>query len=297
MAAGALRFRDAHRLEKEQGLFGTPAITEAWARAVTRHPLAYLRHRAAFMWNFLAGNNLTMWLSTTSRVRPRPCFRIARLSSRWSRCTTCSSRRRCSGLARGCWFASSYAGSPGGDAETPEGAFALGVCGSAAVYVLTFVAVGVASGLSLRLLGCSSPASLVASSAALGMIRKALPQLNDRWVPVFRKDHAQTKIERDDDRRKVIRSRPARARHPGESVPGMNPEQRSQSTCCLQEAQVLRKGVPAAGADNDAVHASCNRLPRRAAAFSGTRRFDQISSSLTPASAKLGMRCHVDARS
>ena len=29
--------------------------------------------------------------------------------------------------------------------ETPEGAFALGVCGSAAVYVLTFLAVGVAS--------------------------------------------------------------------------------------------------------------------------------------------------------
>jgi peptidoglycan/LPS O-acetylase OafA/YrhL len=29
--------------------------------------------------------------------------------------------------------------------ETPEGAFALGVCGSAAVYVLAFAAVGVAS--------------------------------------------------------------------------------------------------------------------------------------------------------
>ena len=29
--------------------------------------------------------------------------------------------------------------------ETPEGAFALGVCGSAAVYVLSFFAVGVAS--------------------------------------------------------------------------------------------------------------------------------------------------------
>ncbi len=29
--------------------------------------------------------------------------------------------------------------------ETPEGAFALGVCGSAAIYVLTFLAVGVAS--------------------------------------------------------------------------------------------------------------------------------------------------------
>jgi hypothetical protein len=29
--------------------------------------------------------------------------------------------------------------------ETPEGAFVLGVCGSAALYVLTFAAVGVAS--------------------------------------------------------------------------------------------------------------------------------------------------------
>jgi peptidoglycan/LPS O-acetylase OafA/YrhL len=29
--------------------------------------------------------------------------------------------------------------------QTPEGAFAFGVCGSAAVYVLTFFAVGVAS--------------------------------------------------------------------------------------------------------------------------------------------------------
>src|ERR1700704_2473296 len=67
------------RLEKEQGLFGTPAIAEAWARAVTRHPLAYLRHRTAFMWNFLAGDNLTMWLDdiegSTETVFPdRPAF-------------------------------------------------------------------------------------------------------------------------------------------------------------------------------------------------------------------------------
>ncbi len=46
------------KLEHEQKLFGTPVVTEAWARAVMRHPLAYLRHRAAFMWNFLAGENL-----------------------------------------------------------------------------------------------------------------------------------------------------------------------------------------------------------------------------------------------
>ena len=42
------------KIEREEKLFGTPAITEAWRRAVMRHPVAYLRHRAAFMWNFLA---------------------------------------------------------------------------------------------------------------------------------------------------------------------------------------------------------------------------------------------------
>ena len=51
------------KLEGEQKLFGTPVITEAWLRAVMRHPVAYLRHRAAFMWNFLAGDNLTMWVA------------------------------------------------------------------------------------------------------------------------------------------------------------------------------------------------------------------------------------------
>ena len=51
------------KIEREQKLFGTPAITEAWARAVMRHPVAYLQHRAAFMWNFLAGDNLTMWVA------------------------------------------------------------------------------------------------------------------------------------------------------------------------------------------------------------------------------------------
>ncbi len=42
------------KIEREQGLFGTPAITEAWVHGILRHPLAYLQHRAAFMWNFLS---------------------------------------------------------------------------------------------------------------------------------------------------------------------------------------------------------------------------------------------------
>jgi hypothetical protein len=131
------------RLESDK-IFGTPALTEAWQRAVTHHPVAYLQHRGAFMWNFLARANLTMWTADVYNpsktvfadrpafnalvtihdvLKPTPLFRagtwlivcIAVCAFAW--------RRR----------------------NTPAGAFAIGVCGSAAVYVLTFFAVGVAS--------------------------------------------------------------------------------------------------------------------------------------------------------
>ena len=132
------------RLESEK-IFGTPALATAWRRAVTHHPIAYLQHRASFMWNFLAGGeNLTMWVQNIDdppnfifadrpafvalrtihdALKPTPLFRpgswlllcIAVCCFAW--------RRR----------------------DTPEGAFALGVCGSAAIYTLTFFAVGVAS--------------------------------------------------------------------------------------------------------------------------------------------------------
>ena len=41
------------KLERDEKLFGTPAIENAWIRAVFRHPVAYLKHRASFMWNFM----------------------------------------------------------------------------------------------------------------------------------------------------------------------------------------------------------------------------------------------------
>jgi hypothetical protein len=132
-----------HRLEGDK-IFGSPALVDAWERAVFRHPIAYLQHRAAFMWNFLAGANLTMWthdLDDPSKLpladrsaftaltaihdalKPTPVFRagpwllmcIAVCAFAW--------RRR----------------------DTPAGTFAIGVCGSAAIYMLTFFAVGVAS--------------------------------------------------------------------------------------------------------------------------------------------------------
>jgi hypothetical protein len=132
------------KVEREQKLFGTPALTEAWARAVLHHPVAYLQHRSAFMWNFLAGDNITMWLADVERptaklfpdrsafaalvwlhdgLKPTPLFRTGSWLVICLLVCAFAWRRR----------------------ESPEGAFALGVCGSAAVYVLSFFAVGVAS--------------------------------------------------------------------------------------------------------------------------------------------------------
>jgi hypothetical protein len=132
------------RLEGDK-IFGTPALSEAWWHAVTHHPVAYLQHRASFMWNFLAGGaNLTMWVQDIDNLpnllfpdrpafaalkaihdalKPTPLFRpglwllvcIAVCALAW--------RRR----------------------DRPAGAFAIGICGSGAVYMLTFFSVGVAS--------------------------------------------------------------------------------------------------------------------------------------------------------
>jgi hypothetical protein len=132
------------KLEREERLFGTPAITEAWAHAVMRHPLAYLQHRAAFTWNFLSGNNLTMWVADVERptetvFSDRPAF-VALVSLH--------DMLKPSPLFRaGTWLVLCIVvcGFAWPRRETTEGAFALGVCGSAAIYVLTFSAVGVAS--------------------------------------------------------------------------------------------------------------------------------------------------------
>ena len=131
------------KLEHDK-LYGTPAISDAWMRAVAMHPVAYLQHRAAFMWNFLARANLTLWtddvydpskkvfaerpafnalVAVHDALKPTPLFR----AGIWLLIciTVCAFawRRR----------------------DTPSGTFAIGVCGSGAIYVLTFFAVGVAS--------------------------------------------------------------------------------------------------------------------------------------------------------
>jgi hypothetical protein len=132
------------KLEHDEKLFGTSAVTEAWARAVMRHPLAYLQHRGTFMWNFLAGNNMTMWLADVERptqtVFPdRPAF--AALVWLHDRLEPTPLFRTGSWLLV-CVIVCGFAWRR---RRTPEGAFSLSVCGSAAVYVLSFFAVGVAS--------------------------------------------------------------------------------------------------------------------------------------------------------
>jgi hypothetical protein len=160
------------KVEREEKLFGTPAITAAWARAVMRHPLAYLQHRTAFMWNFFGGNNPTMWLADVERptetvFADRPAFvalvRLHDLLKPTPLFRTGSWLLVCIIVCGFAWRRR----------ETPEGAFALGVCGSAAVYVLTFFAIGVAS--DFRYAYWAVLAGIAGAVAALGRPKPRVP--------------------------------------------------------------------------------------------------------------------------
>jgi hypothetical protein len=133
-----------HRLEKDEKVFGTSAVQSAWAYAVFRHPVAYLKHRAGFMWNFLTGANLTMWVTDVERpdrevFLDRPAFVMFKRVHDVLKATPL--------FRAGTWLVACIAicGLAWRRRETAEGAFAIGLCATAAVYVATFFAVGVAS--------------------------------------------------------------------------------------------------------------------------------------------------------
>jgi hypothetical protein len=131
------------KVEREKGLFGTSAVWKAWLTAILKHPVAYLQHRSAFMWNFLAGDNLTMW--TTDVENPtqdvfanRTAFKVLRAAHDALKPTPI--------FRVGFWLLTCVAlCGIGWSRASREGAFVLGVCGSAVVYVLNFYGVGVAS--------------------------------------------------------------------------------------------------------------------------------------------------------
>ncbi len=131
------------RLEGDK-IFGTDAIPAAWRRAILSHPLAYLRHRAAFMWNFTTKENLTMWTYDIDNppevvFKDNPAFMA--LKSVHDRLSSTPLYRAGTWLilcAAVCGFAWRSRG-------TPTGAFAFGVGASAVLYIISFFAVGVAS--------------------------------------------------------------------------------------------------------------------------------------------------------
>jgi hypothetical protein len=132
------------RLERpDDTIFGTPRLTAAWWHAVSAHPLAYLRHRATFMWQFLARSNLVLpvwdWLDPASAYGRGPYFKPLIALHDALQPTLL--------FRPGLWLVLAVA--VGACAwpkrSTPAGAFAVGVTTSAIVYVMTFFVLGVAA--------------------------------------------------------------------------------------------------------------------------------------------------------
>jgi hypothetical protein len=132
------------KLEGEQKIFGTRALSRAWAEAIIAHPIAYLQHRFTFFRTFLLDSHLTMWTADIDNppklvfddrpafvalrtihdvLKPTPLFRMGT----WF--------VACIGLCILAWRRR----------RDSDGAFVLGVCGSAALYVLSYLPLGVAA--------------------------------------------------------------------------------------------------------------------------------------------------------
>jgi hypothetical protein len=132
------------RLERpDDVIFGSPRLVEAWRHAVIAHPIAYLEHRASFMWNFLGQPNLVLpyfdWQGPNATYGANPYFRpLLALHSVLEQTVL---------FRPGLWLvlAMAVVAAAWRTRATALGAFALGASASAIVYVGTFFAVGVAS--------------------------------------------------------------------------------------------------------------------------------------------------------
>ena len=132
------------RLERpDDVIFGTPRLAEAWRHALAAHPLAYLSHRATFMWQFLGRSNLVLpvwdWLDPASAYGHSPYF---------TPLVALHEELQPTLLFRpGLWLilAITVGACAWRARATPAGAFAVGVTASAVVYVMTFFVLGVAA--------------------------------------------------------------------------------------------------------------------------------------------------------
>jgi hypothetical protein len=133
------------RLErKDDMIFGTLRLSQAWARAVAAHPIAYLEHRATFMAKFLGESNFTLELYNVNEPTKTP---LARNRFFMSMIALHDVLKPTILFRVGFWLVLAIAigvlAWPG--RATAAGAFAIGVTGSAVVYVMTFSLVGVAA--------------------------------------------------------------------------------------------------------------------------------------------------------
>jgi hypothetical protein len=154
------------RLEGEK-IFGTSEMFAAWARAVRKHPGAYVQHRAAFMANFLTGTNLVMWTQDIERpgtpvLADRALAQALLAIHDWLRPTWLFKPATwlllCVALCLLVWRRRA----------SPIGAGVIGLCGSAAVYVATYALVGVAS--DYRYAYFATLAGLVGAAALLSAL-------------------------------------------------------------------------------------------------------------------------------
>jgi hypothetical protein len=133
------------RLERpDDAIFGTARLVESWRQAVVSQPLAYLRHRAAYMWKLLAGSNLTLELYHANDPARTPLAR----SRAFQAVLALHERLKSTLLFRtGFWLliAGAICALAWRRRETPPGAFAVGVTASAVAYVATFLPFGVAA--------------------------------------------------------------------------------------------------------------------------------------------------------
>jgi hypothetical protein len=134
------------RLERPDDIiFGTRRLTEAWMRAITGHPLAYLRHRFTYFWTFLTDpNTLTLELYDANDAAKTPLAGKAAFKTMLA----LHDRLKSTFLFRP-WFWLVLAGASFvleiSARGTPSGAFSLGVAGSGILYVLAFLPLGVAA--------------------------------------------------------------------------------------------------------------------------------------------------------
>jgi hypothetical protein len=130
------------RLERpDDRIFGTPRLVAAWARALAAHPLAYVEHRATFMWTFLARYKLVLELFSLNGtpISHNPRF-MALLPFYDALKETILFRV-------GLWLmiAIGIVGFAWRARATPSGAFAVNVAGCGIAYILSFAVLGVAT--------------------------------------------------------------------------------------------------------------------------------------------------------